>query len=150
MNTTRAWFSSDTKLVSGQPNSVQNETYIRGNNNKKNRMTHFFGADQCRIVKLFRRSEGFPTDPANGGLRFSGPPLSCVSELRSAVSVEQCLKGRVSFPRGASSLEALVARQETRKALPRCREGECWMRFSGRTQQIARKAGRVFRDLAAS
>jgi hypothetical protein len=35
--------------------------------------------------------------------------LSCVSKLRSAVSVEQRLEGRVSFPRGvyAYSLEEL-------------------------------------------
>jgi len=37
-------------------------------------------------------------------------------ELRSAVSVERRLEGRVSLPRGASILEAFVARQEARKA----------------------------------
>ena len=76
-------------------------------------------------MKSKRREKIFPTEKAVNILRFRQPGDafhrrgSAVSKLRSAVSVEQYWKdvfpSRAAFP----SLETFVARQETRKPLPR-------------------------------
>ncbi len=75
----------------------------------------------------------FPTFRPTGGCVSLGAAQLCFETSFRRFGRTR-LEG-VSLPRGVSSLEAFVARQETRKALPRVPgEGvKCWTRFSGRS-----------------
>ena len=85
-------------------------------------------------MKSKRREKIFPPfRPTGGCVSLGAAQLYFETSFRRFRRTR--LEGRVSLPRGVSSLEAFVARQETRKSVPPVPgEGvKCWTRFSGRS-----------------